>query len=93
MRNAIATPTRGEVADTARAHLAAELKIDASAITEDCVLRELPGVDSIQLLRVVSRLEREWDTEFEDEDIFSSVTFADLADMVISYLSGGPDRR
>ncbi len=89
MSNAIATPTRAEIADTVRTHLAAELKIDPAAITEDCALRELPGVDSIQLLRVVSRLEREWDTEFEDEDIFSSVTFADLANMVASYVTGG----
>ena len=93
MSNAIATPARGEAADTARVHLAAELKIDASAITDDCVLRELPGADSIQLLRVVSRLEREWDIEFEDEDIFSSVTFADLADMVTSYVTGKPGRQ
>jgi acyl carrier protein len=92
MSNAIAASTRREVADTARAHLAAELKIEASAITEDCVLRELPGVDSIQLLRVVSRLEREWDIEFDDEDVFTSNTFADLADMVTSYVIRVADR-
>jgi acyl carrier protein len=92
MSNAVATPTRGEIADTARVYLAAELKIDASAITEDSVLRELPGVDSIQLLRVVSRLEREWDTEFDDEDVFASATFADLADMVTSYVTRAADR-
>jgi acyl carrier protein len=92
MSNAIAASTRREVADTVRVHLAAELKIEASAITEDSVLRELPGVDSIQLLRVVSRLEREWDIEFDDEDVFASNTFADLADMVTSYVTRVADR-
>jgi acyl carrier protein len=93
MSDAIAASTRREVADTARVHLAAELKIEASAITEDSVLRELPGVDSIQLLRVVSRLEREWDIELDDEDVFASSTFADLADMVTSYLTRAAGRQ
>lgn len=89
MSNAIATPTRVEIADIARGHLAAELKIDPSAIADDSVLRELPGADSIHLLRVVSRLEREWDAEFDDEDIFKSTTLADLVSMVASYLTRG----
>jgi acyl carrier protein len=89
MSNAIATSTRSEIVDIARDQLAAELKIEASDIVDDTVLRELPGADSIHLLRVVSRLEREWDTEFDDEDIFTSNTFADLVDMVSSYLARG----
>jgi acyl carrier protein len=91
MSNSIAAPTRGEIADIARGHLSAELKIDVSDIADDSVLRDLPGADSIHLLRVVSWLEREWDTEFDDEDIFKSATFSDLVDMVTSYLTRGTD--
>ncbi|GAA1964265.1 acyl carrier protein [Amycolatopsis minnesotensis] len=79
-------PTREQVTDIARALLAAELKIGEAEIAGPSVLRELPGADSIHLLRVVSQLERQWDTEFDDDDIFSSRTLDELVDLVLSYL-------
>lgn len=82
-----AARTRAGIVAVAREHLAAELRIEHALVTDDCVLRELPGADSIHLLRVVSRLEREWDIEFDDDDVFSSNTFAELVEMICSYLA------
>jgi acyl carrier protein len=69
----------GNTLETVRALIAAELSIDPASIGADAVLKELPGADSVRLLRVVAKLERQYDTEFEDDDIFEVVTPNDLA--------------
>jgi len=86
MTSSTTTPARDQIAEVVRTNLAQELKTEPSSITDDGVLKDLPGADSIHLLRVVSRLERHWDVEFNDEDIFSSTTFADLVTLVGTYL-------
>jgi len=52
------------------------------------VLKDLPGADSIKLLRVVSKLERRWDVEFDDESIFAASTVDELTVLVQKYVSG-----
>jgi acyl carrier protein len=86
MTSPITAVTRKRIAEVIRDHLAAELKIDPADIADDSTLKELPGADSIRLLRVVSRLERHWDVEFDDEDVFASTTLDELVTLVMSYL-------
>jgi acyl carrier protein len=87
MTTSTAFPTRAQVAAVAREFLGRELKIEPAAIADDAVLKELPGADSVHLVRVVSRLERHWDREFEDEQVFELRSFDELVAMVLSCLS------
>ncbi|MDH6222927.1 acyl carrier protein [Streptomyces pseudovenezuelae] len=72
------------VLDEVRAQTAKELGIDLGNIAEDTVLKELPGADSVRLLRVVAQIERVYDVEFEDEDIFDVRTPRQLAGLVLA---------
>ncbi|GIJ43672.1 hypothetical protein Val02_05580 [Virgisporangium aliadipatigenens] len=76
-----------DAADTIRALLADELHLEPAEITDDDVLGDLPGADSLRLLRVVTRLERHWDVEFSDEEVFGATTFADLVALVRGHLA------
>ncbi|MCZ7415183.1 acyl carrier protein [Streptomyces sp. WMMC897] len=75
---------KSDVLDEVRAQTARELGIDADRIAEDTVLKELPGADSVRLLRVVAQVERVYDVEFEDEDIFAVRTPGELTDLVLA---------
>jgi acyl carrier protein len=83
------TPTREQVATVIRELLGQELKIVPSDITDDAVLKELPGADSVRLVRVVSRIERHWDREFEDEEVFDLCKFDELVTLTLSHLTDG----
>lgn len=72
------------VLDEVRAQAAKELGIDLGEIADDTVLKELPGADSVRLLRVVAQIERVYDVEFEDEDIFAVRTPKQLAGLVLA---------
>jgi acyl carrier protein len=91
MTSPTTTPTRTETARIVRDLLAQELKIEPSEIADADVLKDLPGADSLHLLRLVTHLERHWDTEFSDEEIFGATTFDDLVSLVMSHLDAGHD--
>jgi|GEM_PF-1964847 len=82
-------PTRAQVAAVVREFLGEELKITPAEISDDAVLKELPGADSVRLVRVVSRLERHWDREFDDDQVFDLHNFEDLVTLTQSYLDEG----
>lgn len=86
MTASIALPSKDQVAASIRELLAQELKIAPRDIADDAVLKELPGADSVRLVRVVSRLERRWDAEFEDEQVFGLRSFDELVALTLSYL-------
>lgn len=52
------------------------------------MLRDLPGADSMKMLRVVAKLERRWDVEFEDEEIFAVKTVDELVTLVRKGIGG-----
>jgi len=87
MTSPATTPTRDEVASVVRELLSAELKIAPADIADDVVLKELPGADSVRLVRVVSRLERRWDREFEDDRVFELRRFDELVALTLSHLA------
>jgi acyl carrier protein len=78
---------RDEIATVTAEYLATELKVSPADISGSNVMRELPGADSIKLLRVVSRLERRWDVEFDDEAIFAANTVDELTTLVQQHLN------
>jgi acyl carrier protein len=89
MTSPVIAPTREQVAVIVRELLGQELKIRPSDIPDGAVLKELPGADSVRLVRVVSRLERHWDREFEDEQVFDLRNFDELVTLTLSYLADG----
>jgi acyl carrier protein len=66
--------------------LAHELSLNPAEISDSDVLGDLPGADSLRLLRLVTRLERHWDVEFSDEEVFGATTFADLVTLVRTHV-------
>jgi len=80
--------TREQIVSVTTEYLATELKIPATGISGADVLRELPGADSMKMLRVVSKLERRWDVEFDDEAIFAVKTVDELVLLVEKSVSG-----
>ncbi|MEU9990956.1 acyl carrier protein [Streptomyces sp. NPDC007971] len=81
---------REQIAAITTEILATELEISPSDIDVYDVLKGLPGADSMKLLRVVSKLERHWNAEFDDEAIFASETVDDLITLVQKYIGEEP---
>jgi acyl carrier protein len=79
------TLDRAEVVETIRGFVAKELNLPPSTVLEDTPLKELSGADSVRLLRVVAQIERRYDAEFEDEDVFKVRTLNELVDLVQRY--------
>ena len=88
----VESTTGEQVASVVAEYLAAELKISTAEIAGDDVLRDLPGADSMKMLRVVSKLERRWDVEFEDSEIFAVKTVDELVTLVQKGVGGDPAR-
>jgi acyl carrier protein len=89
MTSSTAAPNQDQVAAVIRELLGRELKITPAEIGDYAVLKELPGADSVRLVRVVSRLERHWDTEFEDDQVFGLRTFDELVNLTLANLTDG----
>jgi acyl carrier protein len=73
---------RDEIAAVIRGFVAQELKIPPDEIADDTDIRELPGVDSVKLVRAVARIERHFDIELEDEHVFSVKTIDEITRLV-----------
>lgn len=78
--------TMNAIPDVVRDLLTGELKIRPSEIADDTVLKNLANADSVRLLRVMSRIERHWDIEFADEDVFGVKTFGELVDLISTHI-------
>jgi acyl carrier protein len=76
--------TRADILATVRGLVSAELALPDGEIGDDVPLRELAGADSVKLLRVVAQVERCYDAEFEDEDVFKVRTVNELVDLTIA---------
>jgi acyl carrier protein len=87
------TSTAADVSADIRDRLGQAFRIDPQSIGADDVLRELPGADSVHLLRVVAEAERQWGIELEDEEIFGRLSFDDLVRLVCAHLKAAGDTR
>jgi acyl carrier protein len=76
------TASLDQITDSVRAIVADVLSVPADELSTDSDLREVEGADSIKVLRLIARIEREYDVELEDEDVFGVSTIAEVADVV-----------
>jgi acyl carrier protein len=71
-----------DIAKNISALVSQELKIPHEQIEPTTNLRELPGVESIKVLRIIAKLERAYGVELEDELVFRVKTVQELADAI-----------
>ena len=75
-------PTTDRITETVRAIVAEVLDTPAAELSPATDLREVEGADSIKVLRLIARIEREYDVELEDSDVFGVGTIAEVAEVV-----------
>ena len=46
----------------------------AASLAPDTDLRAIEGIDSVKVLRMIARIEREYDVELDDEEVFALTT-------------------
>jgi acyl carrier protein len=78
----MANPDTSDIEQTISRLVSEELKLPMEELKGDTNLRELPGVESIRVLRIIARLERAYDVELEDELVFRVQTLGELADAI-----------
>jgi|KBSSwiStaDraftv2_1062776.scaffolds.fasta_scaffold69134_4 acyl carrier protein len=69
--------------------VAEELGVEPESVTPDTDLRAVEGADSVKVLRVIARIERNHDVELEDEEVFGASTAREVAAVLASALSEG----
>lgn len=79
---------RSDVVKTIRGFVATELRLPPEQVLDDLPLKEVAGADSIHLLRVVAQIERRYETEFDDEDVFRVRTINELTSLVLRHQAG-----
>ena len=77
------------VVDQVCAQAAEDLGLDRAQIGPDTVLKQLPGADSVRLLRIVAKVERHYDVEFDDADVFAVRTPGELASLIVRLVASG----
>ncbi|MEV0621412.1 acyl carrier protein [Nonomuraea sp. NPDC050404] len=60
----------------------AETGLPASELGPEVDLRGTAGIDSVRVLRMIAKIERAYDVELEDEDVFGMSTIGDVAVVV-----------
>ncbi|MQY17136.1 acyl carrier protein [Nocardia macrotermitis] len=75
-------PTGEQILSTVTEIAVAETAIPAADLRPDVDLRGMAGVDSVRVLRMVARIERTYDIELEDSDVFGMSTLADVVTVV-----------
>lgn len=68
--------------------VARELGVSAEELDPTTDLRMIEGADSVKVLRMIAKIEREYDVELEDEDVFG-VTCVDEIAKIISRMRTG----
>ena len=66
--------TANEITATVTDIAAAELGVSPASLAPHTDLRAIEGIDSVKVLRMIARIEREYAVELSDEDVFSLTT-------------------
>lgn len=74
--------TMDDIVRTVTDIAAAETGLPASDLTPDADLRGMAGVDSVRVLRMIAKIERAYDVELDDEDVFGMSTIGEVAVVV-----------
>lgn len=76
--------TREQILEAIRQHLASELRIDPSVITESTRLREDLEADSLDLYTLVQELDDSYGVKITDEQAATILTVGQAVDYVVS---------
>jgi acyl carrier protein len=76
-----------DIKATIRDILCRELKLDPQAIADQTNLREIPGIESLKILRIILRIEEHYDIELEEQVVFSVETIENIAVAVANLLA------
>lgn len=68
--------------------IAGELQLATSDVDMSRDLRNVEGVDSVKVLRVIAKVERKYDIELADEQVFSFKSGNDVVAAVAEVISG-----
>jgi acyl carrier protein len=78
--------TLDDIIATVTELVAAEFGRTQSELPADLDLSTVEGADSVKVLRVVAKIERTYDIELEDDEVFGFKTIGDVAASVHSIL-------
>ena len=70
-----------------------ELNIAPALLEKNVNLREIGSVDSINLVRVIARIEDQFDVELDDDVVFKVTTVDDLVNAVSALKENGSRAR
>ncbi|WP_174184341.1 acyl carrier protein [Nocardia barduliensis] len=76
------THTADDILRTVTDIATAETGIPAAELRPDLDLRGMAGVDSVRVLRMVAKIERAYDIELEDQDVFGLSSLNDVVTVV-----------
>jgi acyl carrier protein len=79
-----------DVGQDIRSIVAEVLRIPEAEVRQGADLRGLPGMDSVKILRIVTRIERRHGIELEEDVVFNVETLADLEDLVCRTAAQSP---
>lgn len=74
--------TLDTIIDTVTGLVANEFAVPQAELTADLDLTTVEGADSVKVLRVVAKIERTYDIELEDDEVFGFKTIRDVATSV-----------
>lgn len=79
-----------ELKCTIRNLICEELKIGPDQVTPNAKLKELPGIESVKVLRIVAKVEQKYNIELDDNLVFRVTTIEELAQVVKNLI---PDKK
>jgi acyl carrier protein len=79
--------TEHDIVTTVTEIAAAELGVPAASLAQDTDLREIEGMDSVKVLRMIAKIEHAYDIELDDEVVFDLSTISATTEAVRAALA------
>jgi acyl carrier protein len=78
-----------EIRQFLRRAVSKELNLSEDRITDRANIRELPGIESVRILRIIVAVEREYSIQLDDEVVFQVNTIEELSNAVSELVESG----
>jgi acyl carrier protein len=79
-------PTMDQITERITEIAAEVVGVPAAELTLDGDLRDVTGIDSVKVLRMIAKIEHQYDIELEDDAVFGVRSIADVAKVVAEAL-------
>ena len=79
-------PTMDQITERVTEIAAEAVGVPAAGLTLDGDLRDVTGIDSVKVLRMIAKIEHQYDIELEDDAVFGVRSIADVAKVVAEAL-------